>query len=202
MNKSGKRLVFVCTVNRHRSVIAEFIFRRMLEDYRLDPFAVHVSSAGIVTKAQKDELRGRRVPIPRPLFGYRPMSCLIFYMQRKAQIDVTNHRSGPLTAKTVRRADFIIAMGESHKQGILATYPAAGKKVTTLAELSFPFQFEDIVAEEPPGLMPSPAFCMLKCDHWGVTDIVVDQIKERLDTAMPKIFKRLKISYTARERGL
>lgn len=202
MNKSEKRLVFVCTINRHRSVIAEFIFRRMLKDYRLAPFVVHVSSAGIVTKAQKDELKIRRIPIPRPLFGYRPMPCLIFYMQQKAQIDVTGHRSEPLTARAVRSADLIIAMGESHKQGIIETYPAAGQKVTTLAELSFPFQFEDIVAEEPPGLMPPPSFCMLKCDHWEVTDIVMDQIRERLDTAMPKILNLLQVPYTARKRGL
>ena len=188
----AKQLVFVCTINRHRSVIAEYLFRRMLT--ALDPMVASgtaVSSTGIVSPAQIILHRDKGIPIPDPMFGYRPMPCVVFYMQKKAGIDVTGHRSRALDSEIVEGSDFIIAMGESHKQSICEVYPGAQEKVSTLAELSFPFRFEDIVADEPPGLMPPAKFCMLECDHWSVTDQVMDQIQERLAAAMPEILTRL-----------
>lgn len=189
-----KELVFVCTINRHRSVIAANIFKKLVRDgnYDIAKKAV-ISSAGIVTDVQKRELRAQGTAIARPLFGYRPMPCVILYMQKKEGIDVSDYRSRPLTSKIANAADLVIAMGESHKQGILSTFPSTERKVFSLADLSYPFQFDDIVAEEPPGLMPPAKFCMLKCDHWDITDIVMDQIKERLEKALPEILNRLKI---------
>ena len=188
----AKQLVFVCTINRHRSVIAEYLFRRMLtsRERNVAP-GIEVSSTGIVTPEQI-RLHGEQgIPVPEPMFGWRPMPCVVFYMQKKAGIDVTQHRSRPFRSEIVEGSDFIIAMGESHKQSICEAYPAAQEKVATLAELSFPFRFEDIVADEPPGLMPPTRFCMLECDHWSVTDQVMDQIEERLAAAMPEILTRL-----------
>jgi protein-tyrosine phosphatase len=189
---SAKHLVFVCTINRHRSVIAEFLFRQMLITRdRSMASGISVSSTGIVNPEQKSLHREKGIAIPRPMFGWRPMPCVVFYMQKKVGIDVTEHRSRPLDSKTVKRSHFIVAMGESHKQSICGAYPAAADKVATLADLSFPFQFDDIVADEPPGLMPPAKFCMLECDHWSVTDRVTDQIQERLTAAMPEILIRL-----------
>jgi protein-tyrosine-phosphatase len=188
----AKQLVFVCTINRHRSIIAEYLFRRMLTSLdRNVASGIAVSSTGIVRPAQISLHREKGIPIPEPMFGWRPMPCVVFYMQKKAGIDVTEHRSQPLDPETVKGSDFIVAMGESHKQGICEAYPAAKDKVSTLADLSFPFQFEDIVADEPPGLMPPAKFCMLECDHWSVTGQVMDQIEERLAAAMPEILTRL-----------
>jgi protein-tyrosine-phosphatase len=188
-----KKLLFLCTINRHRSVIAEFLFRRVLENGSRDlTEKIEISSAGIVTKQQKSELKNKGIGLPRPLFGYRPMPCVLLYMQKEG-IDVSSHRSKGLTAKMAREADLIIAMGDSHQQGVLATYPVAEGKIYTLSELSHPFEFPNIAVDEPPGLMPPAKFCMLKCEHWSVTQKAVSEIKERLEEAKTKILYHLRV---------
>lgn len=187
-----KKLLFLCTINRHRSVIGEFLFRDIIIKRDNGRFReVEVSSAGIITKGQKAELRQEGIGLPRPLFGYRPLPCVIFYMQKKAGIDVSEYRSQSITAKMVREADLIIAMGDSHKERALLTYPEAKEKTVTLGELSRPFEFPDIAPEEPPGLMPPAKFCMLRCNHWAVTETAVIQIRERLEEAKARILSRL-----------
>jgi protein-tyrosine-phosphatase len=91
----------------------------------------------------------------------------------------------------MKAADLIIAMGESHKEGVLRTFPTANGKIVTLAELSRPFEFPDIAPEEPPGLMPPAKFCMLQCDHWTVTETMIADVQERLEQATTKIMSRL-----------
>ena len=187
-----KKLLFLCTINRHRSVIAEFLFRDILKNRDREVLQeVEISSAGIVTKQQKAELRQKGIGLPRPLFGYRPMPCVILYMQKKAGIDVSEYRSRGITTRMVKEAGLIIAMGDSHKGGVLRTYPTASGKIVTLAELSRPFEFPDIAPEEPPGLMVPAKFCILQCDHWTVTETAVTDIQERLEQAKTKILSRL-----------
>jgi protein-tyrosine-phosphatase len=191
-NSEVKNLLFLCTINRHRSVIAEFLFRDILKRQKGNlPGKIETSSAGIVTRQQKTELKQAGIGLPRPLFGYRPMPCVVLYMHKNAGINVSEHRSRGLTSKMVREADLIIAMGESHKEGVLKTFFAANGKIVTLAELSRPFEFPDIAPEEPPGLMPPAKFCMLQCDHWTVTETMIGDVQERLEQATEKILSRL-----------
>ena len=187
-----KKLLFLCTINRHRSVIAEFIFRDILANsIRKYLEEIEISSAGIVTQQQKAELRQKSIGLPRPLFGYRPMPCVILYMQKIEGIDVSEYRSRRITTKMAEAAHLIIAMGERHKEAVLRMYPTATSKIVTLAELSRPFEFPDIAPAEPPGLMPPAKFCMLQCDHWTVTETAVIDIRERLQEAKTKILSRL-----------
>ncbi len=189
-NKEPKHLLFVCTINRHRSVIAEYIFRDLLEKNNTDHgYNFTISSAGIVTRQQKVDLKKKGLPIPRPLYGYRPMPCAILYMQKEG-IDTSAHRSRAVTKKMVKQADLIIGMGESHKTGVLTTFPEAEGKTVTLAELSWPFEFKEIV-DEPPGLMPPPRFCMLECDHWSVTGDVIKEVKDRREDTIKNLISRL-----------
>jgi protein-tyrosine-phosphatase len=187
----AREVLFVCTVNRHRSVLAEHLFRRTITR-RFEGFGntIRISSAGIVTRRQKSELRKKGIHLPKPLYGYRPMPCVILHMQ-KVGIDVSECRSKSITERTASNSDLIIGMDESHKEGILDTYPETRDKVFTLVELSRPFDFRNINAQEPPGLMPPAKFCMLECNHWSVTDIVLRQVQERLDEAFEDIIDRL-----------
>jgi protein-tyrosine-phosphatase len=173
-------------------VIAEFLFCDILERQKRKFFReIEISSAGIVTKQQKAELKQKGIGLPRPLFGYRPMPCVILYMQKKVGINVSEHRSRGITRKMMKAADLIIAMGESHQEGVLRTFPTASGKIVTLAELSRPFEFPDIAPEEPPGLMPPAKFCILQCDHWTVTETMIADIQERLEQATTQIISRL-----------
>jgi protein-tyrosine-phosphatase len=187
-----KTLLFLCTINRHRSVIAEFLFRDILANSKRKYLKeIEISSAGIVTQQQKAELRQKGIGVPRPLFGYRPMPCVILYMQKIVGIDVSEYCSRSITTKIVKAADLMVALGEMHKEDVLRTYPTASGKIVTLAELSRPFEFPNIAPAEPPGLMPPAKFCMLKCDHWAVTATAVIDIRERLHEAKTKILSRL-----------
>jgi protein-tyrosine-phosphatase len=119
------------------------------------------------------------------------MPCVILYMQKEAGIDVSEYRSRGITKKMVGNANLIIAMGDSHKKGVLQTYPDVEGKIVTLADISRPFEFPDIAPAEPPGLMPPAKFCMLRCDHWPVTEKAVIDIRERLHEAKTEILSRL-----------
>ena len=196
-----KKLLFLCTINRHRSVIAEFLFRDILERQEREFLReFEISSAGIVTKQQKAELKQKGIGLPRPLFGYRPMPCVILYMQKMAGIDVSEYRSLGITVKMIREADLIVAMGDSHRENVLLTYPDAKEKLVTLADLSRPFEFPDIAPDEPAGLMPPAKFCMLQCDHWAVTETAVADIQERLEQAKTKILSRLGVGTQKKNR--
>ena len=189
-----KKLLFLCTINRHRSVIAEFLFHDILERQKWKFLReIEIFSAGIVTKQQKAELKQKGIGLPRPLFGYRPMPCVILYMHKKVGVNVSEHRSRGITGKMIKAVDLIIAMGESHREGVLRAFPTASGKTVTLAELSRPFEFPDIAPQEPPGLMPPAKFCMLQCDHWTVTETMIADIQEHLEQATTKIISRLGI---------
>lgn len=189
-----RKLLFLCTVNRHRSVLGEFLFREILQDRKPKLLQeIEISSAGIITKQQKSELKQMGIGLPRPLFGYRPMPCAIFYMQKIAGIDVSEHRSQGITATIVNEADLIIAMADNHKAGVSSTYKTAHDKTVTLEELAGPIEFPGDVPEEPPGLMPPAKYCMLECDHWAVTEMAIGKYKKKLEQATPEILFRLGI---------
>lgn len=186
-----KKLLFVCTINRHRSVIAEHLFKRTLAA-AARVADIEVSSAGLVSEDLREGLRVQGLALPEPLFGYRPMPCVILHMQKRG-IDVSEYRSRALTAAMADDASLIVAMGESHRRSVLGAFPDTSGRVFSLAELSHPFEFEDIAASEPPGLMPPSDFCLLECDHWDLTAAMTEAVEERLDEAVSAVLDKLRI---------
>jgi protein-tyrosine-phosphatase len=184
------RLVFVCTVNRLRSVMAHYLFKDILAQKRALAQKIHVSSAGIVPEERIQKLEGEGIKIPDPLFGYRPLPCVLFHMAMRG-LNVSEHRSMPLTSTTANEADLIITITRSHEDNVLAVYPHLKKKVAALEELSYPFKLPEI-AHEPPGLMPRDEFCMRDCDHWQIAREVMLETEERLIRAVDEILIRLR----------
>ena len=110
-----KNILFVCTGNSCRSVMAEGLFRKVIED-RADEF--HVGSAGIGA-----------------LDGFNASEETIRVM-REHGIDVSGHRSRQLTPAMVRTADKILVMETIHKNAILDNWPEAAEKTHLLTEYS------------------------------------------------------------------
>ncbi len=108
----GKKILLVCTGNSCRSVMAVGLLKVMLEgkgDYK-------IMTAG--TTAIK---------------GMRPTAEAIQVMSEQ-DIDVSNHRSSPLSNEMIREADLILVMEQAHKENILSRLPSAQDKVHLLTE--------------------------------------------------------------------
>lgn len=89
-------LLFVCTGNTCRSPLAEVIARRLVEERGLPD--VTVGSAG--TGAWPDS----------------PASDGSLLVALEHGLDLSAHRSRPLTAELVQQADLVLTMGPQHRE--------------------------------------------------------------------------------------
>ncbi len=110
-----KNILFVCTGNSCRSVMAEGLFKDLVAGQEKD---FTVGSAGVSA-----------------VDGY-PASGETVKVMKGAGLDVSGHRSRRLTSTMVRLADKIFVMEQMHKQAIVQTWPEAAEKVHLLTEFS------------------------------------------------------------------
>jgi protein-tyrosine-phosphatase len=110
-----KRILFVCTGNSCRSVMAEGLFKKYVEDRR-DEF--HVTSAGISA-----------------IDGFSATPETIIVLEEEG-VDMSDHQSRRLTPDMVEQADEIYVMEKIHKDWIVRSMPEAGNKVHLLMEFA------------------------------------------------------------------
>jgi len=110
-----KNILFVCTGNSCRSVMAEGLFKKAVEA-RAGEF--EVGSAGI---AAYD--------------GY-PSTLETIRVLHEKGVDMSRHQSRRLTRELVEAADEIYVMERMHREMILSFWPDAEEKVHLLTEFS------------------------------------------------------------------
>jgi protein-tyrosine-phosphatase len=117
-----KRILFLCTGNSCRSVMAEGLMQKMLDAAGLD--SVRVLSAGT-----------------HAVTGYPPTQETIDVMEKEG-IDVSGHLGQPVTATLIEHADAIFCMEPAHRETVLELVPEAKERTHLLATYG--------LSEEPP----------------------------------------------------
>ena len=105
-------VLLVCTGNTCRSPMAAGILKKMLADEGID--GVSVLSAGTAA------LEGM------------PATDLAVETSADWQIDISGHRSQPVTDELVAQADLILTMTPEHREEVLSHDPSAASKTFLL----------------------------------------------------------------------
>ena len=108
-----KNILFVCTGNTCRSVLAHYYAAKLAADEKL---RLKFSSAGLA--AHKDIVQPPAVAS----------------LLAKEGVKDFRHVPVPMTGKLVKSSDLILAMTAAHKAELIARWPRAAKKTQTLIE--------------------------------------------------------------------
>lgn len=133
MNKV-KSVLLVCTGNSCRSIMAEGVLKKYLNE--LGKGDIEVASAGIFA-----------------MDGMSPTQETVAVMGEEG-IDVSGFRSKSLTDEHIKKADLILVMAGHHMDDIIARVPAAASKTHMLKQFGLKCETqacEDMDIEDPIG---------------------------------------------------
>ncbi|MEA3368747.1 MAG: low molecular weight protein arginine phosphatase [Candidatus Ratteibacteria bacterium] len=111
----GKLVLFVCTGNSCRSVMAHNLFQKILEEDGLDG-KIKVASAGTAVR-----------------LGLKPVRGTIKVLGQEG-IDVRHYRSQKLSSDLLNQAELIIVMEKRHRANLIEKSPAISRKVFLINE--------------------------------------------------------------------
>jgi protein-tyrosine phosphatase len=113
-------ILFVCSGNTCRSPMSEGIARHVLAE-KLHVPEPELEKKGIsVLSAGSFALPGSRAT-PQAVQALKELG-----------VDLSHHRSRPLTVELIHQADMIFTMSRNHAQAVAALVPSAAEKVATL----------------------------------------------------------------------
>ena len=116
-NLTKRSLIFVCTANICRSPIAERLMRAKIPGYGSDESEWRVESAG--TWALEGE--------PAARIAQKVLSA--------QGIDLSDHRSRPVTRELLDQFNLILVMENGHKEALQIEFPEISRRVFLLYEM-------------------------------------------------------------------
>ncbi|MDD5669915.1 MAG: L-threonylcarbamoyladenylate synthase, partial [Candidatus Omnitrophica bacterium] len=111
-----KKVLFVCTGNSCRSVMAEWLFKKKLRE--LGRSDVDVQSAGVMPVAGMGATEATRIVLARE------------------GIDASSHRAARITRDMLNKADLILVMERIHEENILGIAPQVKNRIFLLKEFA------------------------------------------------------------------
>lgn len=114
--QSQTLVTFVCTGNTGRSPMAEALAKDYITTHNLN---IQVQSRGVNVDPNETT----------------PEQGTLTVLKERG-IDITNHQAQQLQEQDIEQSTYLLTMGNSHKEKILAQYPQAQGKVFTLAEFA------------------------------------------------------------------
>ncbi|MCB2209930.1 low molecular weight protein arginine phosphatase [bacterium] len=121
------KIIFVCMANQFRSPIAAAVFSREIQRHKLDG-DIQVSSAGTWT------VQGQSATPEAVQFG------------EEHQIDLTLHRSRPISEKLLSQYDLVLTMTTGQMESLQIEFPKHRDKIKLFSE----------AADFPPFDIPDP----------------------------------------------
>ena len=114
MKNKIENILFVCTGNSCRSVMAEGLLKKMLKEQ--ERHDITISSAGTAA-----------------IDGFNPADNAIAVMKKEG-VDVSDYKTSLLDSNTIKKADLILVMQRIHKDMVLNLVPEAKEKTHLLKE--------------------------------------------------------------------
>ena len=130
-----KKILFVCTGNTCRSVMAQGLLKNMLKKEGIEN--VKVSSAGTAALSSYG------------IYG------ILEKVLKEEDIEISNHKPIQVTAEIVKDADLVLVMEKRHKEAILEMAPEVENRVFLLKE--FAGEKENLDIPDPIG-QPEEAY--------------------------------------------
>ncbi len=133
-------VLFICTANRCRSIICEYLFRYYLQQGLFSPVdrAIKVESAGIIADNFwdfiQDFVKERNHEISKDTFYYHPpyqgtIDCL-----SARGWSIGSYRSRLLNKRLVKEARLLVTLEDSQKSTVLTLFPEAASRTLTFRE--------------------------------------------------------------------
>lgn len=124
-----KQVLFVCIFNVKRSVLAEHLFRRTLNVMgAVFEDAIEVSSAGFLGEAVSGWFKENNIPYPNPLYQRVPPDY-IRAVSLERGLDLSQHRSKPVSKDILDNTDLVIPLLEILKRDIVTVFPEYEEKI-------------------------------------------------------------------------